>query len=576
VKVAAVLGALALASSLPAFAQTVPNEKAELPFWPYGVDLGEPAVKAGGAKGGAAIMAWVPEKAGRIRAVLLIVNNAASKHFGEHPALREVAARREMGVVYLRSSNPEAAIGNDPKSTMLSDILGAVADATKIPEFRHAPWITFGQSSRGKFPFTIAWAFPERTIATISHHAETPTWPAAPWAKLDQETVLHASMNGEVEWGGTWHRHVRPSLLNYRARTAWLPHQVVAYDVGHQNEVDLGTGGGPAYGQQFPGVVTIAKIWDYLAVYVDKALELRLPKDGYPTQGPLKLRAVDPNSGLLIHPFAIEALFELPPFPLRETQAGYVVDPSTEKPQTFVAIAPDRAYQPPEGVPVVPLAVGRGLPKWLVTRPLPFAMKTDPMRSLGDLQSLRPKPGDTVRIDGQETAFEPAQPRFIAADGKLNLDRMVRGAKATFLAFAVVEAPEKTAVTINVPFTASGRVQAVIAGVKVEHKQIVELDKGLYPLLIVARLQQEWASLTAGFLPATEQQIAEAKKRTEELKDVASPDGGELPVVKLTRAEMIRKASEAPEAERRRMFWIADEEQAEAWLKLHTIHRSQR
>jgi hypothetical protein len=44
----------------------------------------------------------------------------------------------------------------------------------------------------------------------------------------------------------------------------------------------------------------------------------------------------------------------------------------------------------------------------------------------------------------------------------------------------------------------------------------------------------------------------------------------------MSRAEAIRKASDVPEAERKRMFWVADEEQAEAWLKLHTIHKEGR
>ena len=47
-------------------------------------------------------------------------------------------------------------------------------------------------------------------------------------AMLHERNVLHVSLNGETEWGGTWNRHVRPSLLNYRAQSSWLPHLAVA------------------------------------------------------------------------------------------------------------------------------------------------------------------------------------------------------------------------------------------------------------------------------------------------------------------------------------------------------------
>jgi len=552
------------------------NERAELPHWLYGVDLPESVVKTmRRPPSGNPVLVWAPEGAERIRAVLIIVNNAASKHFGEHPALREVAARRELGIVYLRSGNPQVAIRTNPNDKTLQRILRGVADATGIREFRHAPWITFGQSSCGTFPFHVAWAYPERTVAAISHHAETPAWPPRPWAKVNKETVLHVNMNGETEWGGTWHRHVRPSLLNYRAHSAWLPHQAVAYDVGHQNEEDLSSGGGPDYKTKFPGIVTIGKMWDYLAVYVDKALALRLPEEGYPTRRPLKLRNIDPDTGYLIDPYAVESCFELPAFPLIRKGTNYLVAPSMEKPQTFVAIPPAKDYKPPQAVPVVPLNVGKYPANWLLADPLPFAMRNDPMRSLGPMKSLRPKPGDKIEIDGTETEFKQPAKNAVSADGRISLRNIVKSAKTTLLAFTVLDIPEKTTVTINVPFTASGRVQAAINGVAVENKQIVELSKGLYPMLVVARLRTGWYDLKAGFKPAEEKEIAAAKERTGKLAADAGAGAGEPEIVKLSRDKIIRKATEVPEAKRKHMLWIADKEQGDAWIKMHTIHKTQ-
>ena len=50
-------------------------------------------------------------------------------------------------------------------------------------------------------PFRLAWLFPERTIASVAYHCETPTWPVADYANLKGETVLQVSVNGEAERG---------------------------------------------------------------------------------------------------------------------------------------------------------------------------------------------------------------------------------------------------------------------------------------------------------------------------------------------------------------------------------------
>jgi len=73
--------------------------------------------------------------------MLLIPNNTDSKVFGEHAALRQVAARREMGIVYLR--NFDTGIEHRKEAPAEPDrtqkVLHLVADATGIVEFRHAP-----------------------------------------------------------------------------------------------------------------------------------------------------------------------------------------------------------------------------------------------------------------------------------------------------------------------------------------------------------------------------------------------------------------------------------------------------
>ncbi|MFW5839468.1 MAG: hypothetical protein ACOCZE_02710, partial [Planctomycetota bacterium] len=242
-----------------------PAVESEGPHWPWAMDLPQKIQQQVDAKRkkpsqNKAILVWTPEDAKHIRAMLLIVANSDSKHFGEHQAVRDVAARHDMAVVYFRyplQSNMDK----------VDEIFAHIAEKTGIKEFRHAPWVTFGKSSMGKFPYYMAWKFPQRTIATISYHAETPSWPMEDWSNLKDQTIPHVSVNGELEWGGTWAVHVRPSLLNYRQQTNLLAHQAVAQAVGHGDYVD--THGSSGWGKNYPGKVSVIDVWDYLAVYLD-------------------------------------------------------------------------------------------------------------------------------------------------------------------------------------------------------------------------------------------------------------------------------------------------------------------
>lgn len=323
----------------------------EPPFWPIGLRLPDSlltgrAVKQASRK--ADVLVWIPDGTRRVRAVLLVPENTDSKHFLEHEPLRAVARRQGMALVYMRGFNtgieyqrskptgtPPAAPDNVLK------LLDLLARETGIAEFRHAPWISFGKSSRGEFPFRLGWNHPERTIAAVTYHGEGPTWPIPDYARPQTETILYVAANGELEWDGTWYRHVRPFLLNYRANTPWLPHQLAAPGVGHGNYVDAH--GSAGWGKPPPeGAFSVLRTWDYLTLFIDKALTLRLPEQGYPTEGPFRLRQVDPDAGYLVHPRAIEEVLGLPWMALRKRDGEYQTIPWPEEKHPVLEPEPGR------------------------------------------------------------------------------------------------------------------------------------------------------------------------------------------------------------------------------------------
>lgn len=307
----------------------------ELPHWPVGLRLPEELTVGWKRRERmyrspeAHVLVWTPPGARRIRAAFLIPQNTDSKHVGEHAAVRRVATKHEIGIVYLRSLDGGVVERTDPPKDaerVFTALLGQIAEATGIEEFRHAPWITFGKSSRGRFPFRTTWWFPDRVIASISYHGETPTWPMADWSRVKDESVLHLAINGQDEWSGTWYRHVRPCMLNYHANTSWLTHQVVLHGIGHGNYPDMH--GSDGWGKPVPeGQISCLRVWDYVAAYIDKAMALRVPAGVYPTTGPTRLRAVDPEVGYLIHPRAPEELLGMKWHAFRHRDGAYRVIP---------------------------------------------------------------------------------------------------------------------------------------------------------------------------------------------------------------------------------------------------------
>ena len=541
------------------------------PLWPISLRLPEELQAHKPTKGPprADVLIWLPEGAERIRAMLLIPENSDSKHFGEHAALRKVAQDRKMAIVYLRISYDAAGVEHMDKPadpTKMPALLDYLAQETGIKEFRYAPWITFGKSSRGRFPFRMAWYHPERTIASVSYHGETPTWPLPAEAPKPDQPILQVNVNGETEWGGTWYNHVRPALLNYRRGSAWLSHQVVVKNVGHGDYPDAH--GSPGWGKEFPGRVTCIRVWDYMASFIDCALELRLPPEGYPTDVPLALRHVDESAGFLVDPFAVESCFHVPRLPLEQRDDGLWIAPKQEEAPVsgYVALSPDSGFQTPKDAPVIRLEPGRSPSEWLLTDSLKFAMTADPMVDLGALKDLRPAAGDSIVVDGQTLTFEPIKPRYVADGGGISLKTGLRPPKTsiTLFAFTVVDVPEPVTYKVAAGYTAATRIQFVLGGVPVRHRQVVDLQPGRYPLLLVLRMSADWGRIIPCFQTTSDDEIRLAKDLQSELDAAAAK-----PEKKEATPPVVIPAATATPEQRRSMFWLPTRDLADAWLELH-------
>jgi hypothetical protein len=214
--------------------------------------------------------------------------------------------------------------------------------------------------------------------------------------------------------------------------------------------------------------------------------------------------------------------------------------------------------------------------KWLVTEPVPFAMKRDPRTDLGGWEKLRPAPGDALDIDGTKTVFQPLpENRVVRKRGGVSLQGMKRwGGAMTLAAYTVLEVPKKKQIRLMAPYTVAGRLQIALNGVPIDHKQVVELQKGLYPMLAVLRLDgPNWAAIDPHFTSVTPELVARAKGAQEEKERLAAEQARILAEGIRNEVLPVRPVADVPEAERSNWLWVADREQAVAWFKLHAIHK---
>lgn len=114
---------------------------------------------------------WVPDDADHVRAVLLITPEADCRLFGEQKAVRAVAEKHGMAILYLQNCT------SAPQISQVESILESAAKWTKKPSFKHAPWITFNRSMQPEFGMALGGKRPSRTVATIAYHAPAPEWP---------------------------------------------------------------------------------------------------------------------------------------------------------------------------------------------------------------------------------------------------------------------------------------------------------------------------------------------------------------------------------------------------------------
>jgi hypothetical protein len=198
-------------------------------------------------------------------------------------------------------------------------------------------------------------------------------------------------------------------------------------------------------------------------------------------------------------------------------------------PDPIVDVPPAKDYKPGKDVPVVPLSAPISPAKWLATPAIRAWIADDPLKALGGAAACRPEAGTAFSFEGASYEFKPLDPKFVPERGGIYLNvgkslspghvkrgpgpEIAREGPITLCLYTVLDNAEPQWVKVNAGFTRFGYQQFVLAGHTLMHGQVVKLDKGLYPLLVIMRVKARWDTLTPGFDAAGEKDV-EASKAT--------------------------------------------------------------
>lgn len=220
---------------------------------------------------------WIPPACERLRGVIVTQENVGEQAFTEHPAIREACAKHDLAIVWccpafdLRFQKDRARAAQ-----LLETVLTRLGLVSGYEELGSVPWISFGHSTTVTFARNLAEAMPIRTIAVLSAKGgidlpdpdrysgpviytagQYPEWrqPTHDW------TTNGRSLEGLKKIREAQAEQVRP--LSY----------VEEYGGGHFDYSD--------------------RYLEFLALYIDKALQYRLNPDG-------SLRSIGKDEGYVV------------------------------------------------------------------------------------------------------------------------------------------------------------------------------------------------------------------------------------------------------------------------------------
>lgn len=225
---------------------------------------------------------WIPENCKQVRAVLVGQHNMTEETIFEHSGFRENMAKLGIAEIWITPGIDQRWDVTKGTQQIFETMMKNLSEISGYTELEFAPVIPIGHSAMATYPWNFAAWNPERTLAVLSIHGDSPRTHLTgygsanlDWGNHTIEGIPSLMVMGEDEW---WEDRLITSF-DYRREYPNAPLSFLA-DAGH-GHFDISD-----------------ELIDYLSLFLKKAVQYRLPNHS-PSNTPVLLIPVEAKNGWL-------------------------------------------------------------------------------------------------------------------------------------------------------------------------------------------------------------------------------------------------------------------------------------
>lgn len=225
---------------------------------------------------------WIPENCKQVRAVIIGQHNMTEETIFEHPEFRKNMGKLGIAEIWITPGIDQRWDVIKGTQQIFETMMKNLSEISGYTELEFAPVIPIGHSAMATYPWNFAAWNPERTLAVLSIHGDSPRTHLTgygranlDWGTRTIEGIPSLMVMGEDEW---WEDRLITSF-DYRREYPNAPLSFLA-DAGH-GHFDISD-----------------ELIDYLSLFLKKTVEYRLPEHSS-LDAPIQLIPVEAKNGWL-------------------------------------------------------------------------------------------------------------------------------------------------------------------------------------------------------------------------------------------------------------------------------------
>lgn len=225
---------------------------------------------------------WIPENCKQVRAVIIGQHNMTEETIFEHSEFRKNMGKLGIAEIWITPGIDQRWDVTKGTQQIFETMMKNLSEISGYAELEFAPVIPIGHSAMATYPWNFAAWNPERTLAVLSIHGDSPRTHLTgygranlDWGTRTIEGIPSLMVMGEDEW---WEDRLITSF-DYRREYPNAPLSFLA-DAGH-GHFDISD-----------------ELIDYLSLFLKKTVEYRLPEHSS-LDAPIQLIPVEAKNGWL-------------------------------------------------------------------------------------------------------------------------------------------------------------------------------------------------------------------------------------------------------------------------------------